>query len=1058
MKKPVYACLAGFIAVLFFLCSQPMQVEYGTLIVGILWEGDSAVSSIASGGPQRTEIGRAQPKEHIPKETLQAADSTEWSMVRFTLQPGNLVFEFESLQETYAIQAELGIYNLTVEVIDGSGRILYLASHNEILIEPNKTSEVHLTLGPNFPSIAPQFVDLQPVNVSHSGSYTLRWNSVLRAETYTLHEDEDSAFTAPLVLYTGPDTLCEVSGKPDGMYHYRVRAGNAIGTSPWSASAAFQVIRMAALSVTTASLPGGVNGISYEASLEAEGGTEPYAWSVSSGSLPPGLSINASTGTISGTPTTAGTFEFTVQAADAGSQTAEKSFTILIHPEGLFITTNSLAGGQIGQAYDQPVSATGGTTPYAWSISSGSLPNGLSINASTGTISGTPTTAGTFEFTVQVADAGSQTAEKSFTILIHPEGLFITTNSLAGGQIGQAYDQPVSATGGTTPYAWSVSSGSLPNGLSINASTGTISGTPTTAGTFEFTVQAADAGDPQQTDNQALSITVNPATLDITTTSLVSGKVGTAYNQPVSAIGGTTPYTWSISSGSLPPGLSINASTGTISGTPTTAGTFEFTVQAADAGSQTAEKSFTIFIHPEGLFITTNSLAGGQIGQAYDQPVSATGGTTPYAWSVSSGSLPPGLSINASTGKISGTPTTVGTFNFTVRVADAGDPQQTDSQALSITVNPAALTITTASLDDGQVSSDYSQIVVATGGTTPYAWSISAGSLPPGLSTDASTGQISGTPTTAGTFNFTVRAADAGDPQQTDTQALSITVDPATLAIATTSLASGQVGTAYNQPVSAIGGTTPYTWSISSGSLPPGLSINVSTGQISGTPTTAGTFNFTVRAADAGDPQQTDTQALSIDIDPADLEITTASPLPNYKAGTDYNKQIEASGGTTPYSWTLTDRSPVGFAEGINLSTGGLLSGSINAQPQTGQLTIQVTDNGSPPQTDTKTFDLTITAGDLQLLNAYLPDGQVGMEYWGYIVFKLGTSPLESPWTITGSLPLGLLYSYDANNYQLNISGWPIESGTFNFSVTVRDSGSPQQTCTESLSLTIDPL
>ncbi|MBN1893766.1 putative Ig domain-containing protein, partial [bacterium] len=384
MKKPVYACLAGFIAILFFLCSQPMQIEYGTLIVGILWEADSGVPVNASVRNQDSEIERTHPKERLSKETLQAADSTAWSKIRFTLQPGNLVFEFESLQETYAIQAELGIYNLTVEVIDGSGKILYLASHNEILIEPDKTSEVRLTLGPNFPSTAPQFVDLQPVNINYSGSYMLHWNSVPRAETYTLHEDEDSTFTAPSVLYTGPDTLCEVSDKQDGLYHYRVRAGNAIGTSPWSASAAFQVIRTSVLNVTTTSLPGGVNGISYEASVEAEGGTEPYTWSISAGSLPPGLSISASTGTISGTPTTAGTFEFTVQVTDAGdpTQTDNQALSITVNPAALTINTTSLADGQIGQAYDQTVKATGGTTPYAWSISAGSLPPGLSISAS----------------------------------------------------------------------------------------------------------------------------------------------------------------------------------------------------------------------------------------------------------------------------------------------------------------------------------------------------------------------------------------------------------------------------------------------------------------------------------------------------------------------------------------------------------------------------------------------------------------------------------------------------------------------------------------------------
>jgi len=265
------------------------------------------------------------------------------------------------------------------------------------------------------------------------------------------------------------------------------------------------------------------------------------------------------------------------------------------------------------------------------------------------------------------------------------------------------------------------------------------------------------------------------------------------------------------------------------------------------------------------------------------------------------------------------------------------------------------------------------------------------------------------------------------------------------------------VGTAYTQTVSATGGTTPYTWSVSSGTLPFGLSLNTSTGQINGTPTAADSWTFTVQVSDNGSPQQTDTQELTINIDPADLEITTTSPLPDYKAGTDYNQQIEASGGLLPYTWTLTNRSPLGFAEGINLSSTGLLSGNINVQPESGQLTIQVTDNGSPAQTDTKTFDLTITAGDLDTLNAVLPDGQVGVEYWGYICYRYGTSPLESPWTITGDWPLGVTMSYTASNYQLNLGGWPIDAGTFNFSVTVRDSGSPQQERTDSFSITIAP-
>ncbi len=347
------------------------------------------------------------------------------------------------------------------------------------------------------------------------------------------------------------------------------------------------------------------------------------------------------------------------------------------------ITTTTLPNGQVGVAYNQTLAATGGTTPYTWSLSAGSLPTGLTLAAGTGLISGTPTATGTFNFTARVTDANSLSATRALSITIDVATLTITTTSLANGQVGVAYSRTLAAAGGSTPYTWSLASGSLPTGLSLGASTGAITGTPTAAGTSSFTVRVTDSA--SRTDTQALSITIDAATLNITTTSLASGQVSVNYSQGLGATGGSTPYTWSLASGSLPTGLSLNASTGAITGTPTTAGTYNFTVRVTDSASRTDTQALSITINASTLSITTSSLPNGRTGTAYSQTLAATGGTTPYTWSLASGTLPAGMTLAASTGVISGTPTTVGTATFTARVTDAAS--RTATRSLSITVD-----------------------------------------------------------------------------------------------------------------------------------------------------------------------------------------------------------------------------------------------------------------------------------------------------------------------------------------------------------------------------------
>src|ERR1017187_4421870 len=429
-------------------------------------------------------------------------------------------------------------------------------------------------------------------------------------------------------------------------------------------------------------------------------------------------------------------------------------------------TPPTLPSGVVGVPYSQTLSATGGIAPYIWFLSGGALPAGLALNNFSGTIGGTPHNIGTFQFTASVVDVALQSVTEDLTITINP-ALGITTSSLPAGTVGVAYSQALAASGGSPPYSWSVASGTLPAGLSLAAG-GTLAGTPGTAGPSSFTVRVTDS--TSATATAALSSTINPPALGITTSSLPAGTVGVAYSQALVASGGSPPYTWSVASGTLPAGLSL-APGGTISGTPGTAGPSSFTVRVTDSASASATAALSLIINPAALGITTSSLPAGTVGVAYSQALGASGGSPPYAWAVASGVLPAGLSLAAG-GTISGTPGTAGPSGFTVRVTDSASASAT--AALSLSINPAALGIPTSSLPAGTVGVAYSQALGATGGSPPYAWAVASGTLPAGLSLAAG-GTISGTAGPPGPSSFTGRGTDTASASAT--AALSLTID-----------------------------------------------------------------------------------------------------------------------------------------------------------------------------------------------------------------------------------------------------------------------------------------
>ena len=632
----------------------------------------------------------------------------------------------------------------------------------------------------------------------------------------------------------------------------------------------------------------------------------------------------------------------------------------------------SLPSGTIGSAYSSSLLVSGGTAPYTWSFVSGNLPAGISLNTSTGLISGTPTASWNgklYGFGCGLGESCADEVGHACRSRIAPVGLAITTSSLPSGTVNSQYSTVLQANGGTSPYAWSISAGSLPAGLSLAASTGIISGTPTAAGTSNLTATVTDSESPAQTKSVSLSIVIAPATLTITSSALVAGTQNSTYTGTLQATGGTGAYTWSISSGSLPAGLSLAASTGIVSGKPTGSGNFSFGVTVKDSGSpaQSASGTVTISVAAAGaaLSITTTTLPGGVPNQTYSTTLSADGGTSPYTWSLTTGTLPAGLSLAASTGVISGKPTASGTSSLTFSVSDSSSPVQTKTVSLSLVVAPVALTITTTSLPGGTSGSSYSNLLAASGGTTPYTWSISAGSLPAGLALGSSTGLISGTPTATGTSSFTVKVTDSSSPALTKTLKLSIVVAapaPTPLTISTTSLSAGTKGSTYSTAMQAGGGTTPYAWSITSGSLPAGLSLaSAASGVISGTPTASGTTSFTATVTDSGSPAQTQSVQLSIVVAAAaPPALTISATLPSGAVSTAYSNPMTASGGTPPYTWSITGWFAARGTNALRLPPAS--SRELPTTSGTSNFTATVTDNGSPAQTQSAATSIVVAA------------------------------------------------------------------------------------------------
>ncbi|WP_321475457.1 putative Ig domain-containing protein [uncultured Paludibaculum sp.] len=408
--------------------------------------------------------------------------------------------------------------------------------------------------------------------------------------------------------------------------------------------------------------------------------------------------------------------------------------------------TDSLNNPLAGRAVQWSV-VTPGSATLLNSVSTSDAAGNVSTSVQLGTTPGS--------YQIQLA-VGSNSILFNIVIQGTVPALTISMASVPNGVVGGAYSPTLAGTGGSVVYTASLAPGATSPGLTVNLN-GTIAGAPTAARSYGYTMRATDS---QSAQASRTSTVVPSSGLAITTTALPTASVGAAYSLTLAAVGGTPPYKWDLYSGSivasvLPPGLALSAA-GVISGTPTTSGTYGLTIRVVDSASHEAYQSYS-FAVAVGLVVSSTTLPNGSVGVVYAQTLTAAGGTLPYTWTLASGTLTPGLTLSAA-GNLSGVPTAVGTSTFSVRVTDAAGGSATANYVITI---GTALQISSAStLPNGTLGAIYSAQFTVAGGTAPFIWALNSGALPPGLMLSTS-GLLTGQPTSAGNFFFSVRVSDS---------------------------------------------------------------------------------------------------------------------------------------------------------------------------------------------------------------------------------------------------------------------------------------------------------
>lgn len=798
--------------------------------------------------------------------------------------------------------------------------------------------------------------------------------------------------------------------------------------------------------------------------------TPNYSVTQVSGQLPPGLvlltgnqfsnsGLNTNCAQVAGIPSTPGQWEVVLRATDASGNVGQRRYRWNI--SNVTIVNSGLAAGTQGVFYSQTIDARGGAPPYRFSTSS-LLPNNLSIDPNTGTISGVPASAFSVSVGITVTDSVGSSYTRNLTLNVYPIAI-TTPNLLPTGFNGQPYAVTFSADP-PSAYTWSTSS-TLPSGLSLNSSAGVLSGTLNTTGTFTIVLTAGTSG-AAVTKTFTLLATglVQQAVITgLPTTYLGDFLVGSVVNTTLNLSGGLPPYTVSVVGGALPQGLALvpgQTYTGTtnfgrwaIAGIPTVPGPASVTLRYTDSAGLSVDRLISMNITPIALATTT--LQPARVNTWYSFQLTGAGGSgyTYVPANLADNVLPPGLTLSQA-GLLSGTPTATGSFSFTVQMTSGVVTRQV---ALTLTVNATADS-RFVTLSFGPVSSDaslgrsFTATLTPSGGAGTHTWT-ALGTWPPGIQllTGADlpsgfsqpTAVIGGAATVVGTYTFGVRADDStGNFAVRYTTMTVCAVRPGPNNFPTTVSTvplPGKVGTPYSFAYTASGGRAPYTFGAAVGTyLPPGMTFS-SSGVLSGTPGAAGNFTVRMLITDADGKTRIFSSGITVYPQTQPIGMNGASMFPGITTGTLYNLRLDdfvwPGYGQAPFSWAVTNGNlPAGLtivpgSPGVSAALQGTPTGTASAT-----YTLTVTDaNGKQALF---TASQTPSPIGLSPVSGTLPPGVAGQVY-APVQFTAygGTGSYTYQPAYNSDMPVGMSLSSSGL-----LSGTPSVYGDFLLRVLVKDS------------------